>query len=109
VAEDNSSERAGSAEARMVARRASIVDDRLDALPGITATARVEPHGEELYVSIIIRTGTPPWVRQAVFAHLEWAVDRIVAGEPSAAGWEWADGAYHIAMSADLASGTEAT
>ncbi len=90
----------GPAEARMVARRASVVDDPLDALPGITATARVEPAGDEFYVSVIVRTGTPPDHRAAVFEHLEAAVQRIFAGEPSAVGWDWADGAYHIAISA---------
>jgi hypothetical protein len=90
----------GSAEARMVARRASVVNDPLDALPDITATARVEPRGEEFFVSVIVRTGTPPDHREAVFEHLEAAVQRLFAGEPSAAGWDWADGAYHIAISA---------
>ncbi len=84
----------------MVARRASVVDDPLDALPGITATARVEPNGDEFYVSVIVRTGTPPDHRAAVFDHLEASLQRLVAGKPSAAGWDWADGAYHIAISA---------
>ncbi len=63
----------GPAEARMVARRASIVDDPLDALMDITAMARVEPQGDEFYVSVIVRTGTPPDHRSAVFDHLETA------------------------------------
>jgi hypothetical protein len=90
----------GPAEARMVARRASVIDDPLDALPDITATVRVEPRGEEFFVSVIVRTGTPPDHRAAVFEHLEAAVQRLFAGEPSAAGWDWADGAYHLAISA---------
>src|SRR5262245_60538162 len=91
---------ASGAEERMVARRASIVDDPLEMLPGITATARVEPHGGDFFVAIIVRTGIPSEHRAAVFDHIEAAVQRLLAGEPSAAGWEWADGAYHLAISA---------
>jgi hypothetical protein len=88
------------AEERMVARRASVVEDPLEMLPGITATARVEPHGEDFFVAIIVRTGIPQEHRAAVFEHIEAAVQRLLAGETSAAGWEWADGAYHLAISA---------